>query len=184
MAHAVKLLTSRPHSKAELTTKLATVCYRRQRSKLLRFRQPFEGVDCSKAVASSIQKLQEMNLLDDDYYAAWHVEQRAKFRPRSKLQLRGELAAKGVDGGISSKAIEGANDLLSAYALALRKPRASPDELLAYLARKGFSPQIALLVSRCPHEERARRAAELAERSALQEPREHSGHDNNDDHHV
>lgn len=161
VAHAVQLLTARPHSKAELAQKLARVCARRQRSKLLRFREPFENVNCGTAVAESIAELDRMQLVDDEHYASWHVEQRGKFRPRSRIQLRGELAAKGVPSAVASKAVEGANDLLSAYRLSARKPRASGDELLGFLARKGFSPHIALAVTRASPEERAARIADL-----------------------
>ena len=145
VAHGVKLLTARPQSRAELTRKLARVCASRQRSKLARFRQPFEGVDCGSAVAQAIAELERMALVDDSHYAAYHVEQRERFRPRSRLALRGELAAKGVASAIGEAATADVDDAAAALALARRRPRGSDARaVVAFLARKGFAPGVAL----------------------------------------
>lgn len=148
VAHAVKLLTARPQSRMELQMKLNRMCANRQRSKLLRFRQPFEGVCCNSAVSQAMDELAKMSLIDDAHYATWHVEQREKYRPRSRLQLRGELAAKGVPSALSIDAVSDVDDIAAALAVARRKPRASGDTLIGFLARKGFPPQVAVRVAR------------------------------------
>ena len=158
LAHAVKILSARPQSRSELQNKLSRLCFRRKQSKLLRYREPFENIDCKVTVDETLTELHTLGLIDDSEYAKWHVEQRSKFRPRSRIQLRGELAAKGVASDTAAPYVNSVDELSAAFAVAKRKPRATSEELLGFLARKGFSPKIAMIVANTSPEERQERA--------------------------
>jgi SOS response regulatory protein OraA/RecX len=112
MTTAVKALAARPHSSAELARKLAALCRRRQRrwAEWAAIAGTVAGAppdDCAACVAAVMSQLRDMKLLDDAEYTAWHVRNRATFRPRSRLQLRMELAAKGVDAATVTAGIAG-----------------------------------------------------------------------------
>jgi len=166
-SHALKLLMARPHSRAELADKLSRVCRRRRTSKLAGVAAEYEGVECGEAVDAVLRTVTELGVLDDTAYAKWHVQNRVEYRPRSRLQLMAELAAKKVSaddvkaalatggggggggGGWSPTTGEGGDaidsgddkpfdEVAACVAVAARRPRADDAQLLPYLARKGF----------------------------------------------
>lgn len=106
-------------------------------------------------VASSIQdaaliRLREAGLIDDSSFARQWVENRAAFRPRSRLALKSELRQKGVSSEAIESALSGHDDESAAYqaasATARRLKGLSSDifrrRLGGYLARRGFSYEI------------------------------------------
>lgn len=76
--NAYLLLSYRPRSVQEVTRKL------RQKK--------YEAATVERVIAD----LQDSQLLDDAAFAAYWVEQRESFKPRSQLALRSELQQKGV----------------------------------------------------------------------------------------
>lgn len=138
---AVKALVGRPHSVAEVKSKLLLSC-RKAEHRLRTSSEPSLCMDCNAIVARVMQQLADGNLLNDDYFAQWHVSQRNTYRPRSKLELAGELSRKGIGSELRQEALATQNDLVSAARLAASKASADDKKLLQYLARKGFSPGV------------------------------------------
>ena len=102
---AVGLIARRPRSAAEIT-------------RYLRRHQYDEAT-----VASVIAELTESKLIDDDAFAAYWVEQRDTFRPRSRLALRQELGQKGIERDIVSDALAHVDESDAARRIAQRQAR-------------------------------------------------------------
>jgi regulatory protein len=128
---ALKLISSRPHSEAELKRKL------RERK-----------IDLP-VIEAALERLRRAGLVNDQAFAAYWVENRGTFRPRSKRVLKAELKRKGVvDDGVLGEALSAANDAEAAYNLASRRARVPRMRALPYkdfrrrlgefLARRGF----------------------------------------------
>jgi SOS response regulatory protein OraA/RecX len=151
LRHAVSLLANRPHSSAELATKLTRVTLRqRARAELAHAEAaaaaplhapPLAPLPPPRAgVAAIISELEGAAALDDGAYAAWHTAQRAASRPRSRLQLLQELSAKRVDGDTARAAVAAGHDELAACATqALRRGGLSTTRLRVFLTNKGFA---------------------------------------------
>lgn len=161
-SHALKLLMARPHSRAELADKLTRVCRRRRTSKLAGVAGEYAEVDCGAAVAAVLTTVTDLGVLDDAAYAKWHVQNRVEYRPRSRLQLMAELAAKRVTSADVKAALAAGggtptpfaiglpvpstddsedrpfDEVAACVAVAARRPRADDKQLLTFLARKGF----------------------------------------------
>ena len=95
-----------------------------------------------RGLTAVIPKLIELDLLDDQKFARWWVDQRLTFRPRGNIALKSELAQKGIDREIiasvllsKEKEIKLAKKLLSKKNL--DKPRAQ-----RFLLARGFSSDI------------------------------------------
>lgn len=126
----LNVLSYRPRSEMEIQRKLKE--------------QGFE----EDAIAATIQRLKDNQLVGDEQFARAWVENRAAFRPRSKRMLAAELRQKGVGDADIQQALEesGDEDYL-AYQSANQYARrlAGLDwetfrkRLSAYLARRGFS---------------------------------------------
>ena len=143
LLHALRLLSGRPHSSAELTTKLAALCKRRKQSKISSVRGIYGDaqVDCSVVTAAVIKDLSERKLLDDPEFARWHVENRVRYRPRSKIELAFELKGKGIAAASVNRVIseEHFDEEAACAAITFRQRRSKNDEKMTnYLARRGF----------------------------------------------
>ena len=55
---------------------------------------PTAEVDCAALARDVVEFLVHDHWLSDERFAAWHVEQRTAFRPRSRMVLLSELANK------------------------------------------------------------------------------------------
>ena len=143
-AHAVKKLTARPHTRAELTASLTRLCFKRKVSKRESLRIEYAGVDCRRAVAGAMSNLDEAGLTDDLAYSAWHTQQRAQFRPRSILQLRSELYSRGVVPAHSAASLAAYDELQAAVKLASKLTKLDDAELCKKLRNKGFPVSLAL----------------------------------------
>jgi len=128
---ALRLLSSRPRSEAEI------------RRKLREHKIP------EPVIEAAVERLRRTGLLNDQEFAAYWVENRGTFRPRSKRVLKAELKQKGiVDDGVLGEALSAANDAEAAYNLASRRARLARVSALPYkdfrrrlgefLARRGF----------------------------------------------
>lgn len=84
---AVSLISYRPRSVAEVRNNLERKGY------------------TEDVIDRVITHLEEVGLLDDTDFAHYWIEQRAAFKPRSKLALRYELRQKGLSRAVIEKAI-------------------------------------------------------------------------------
>lgn len=125
---ALRFLAYRPRSRAEVAR------YLRRR-------------DAADVVANRVlDRLEELDLLDDAAFARWWVDNRTTHRPRGRRALRHELAAHGVDPAAIAAALAGVDDDELALAVALDKapgyaglPRPVFERRLGgLLARRGF----------------------------------------------
>jgi regulatory protein len=100
-----------------------------------------------EAIDVVIGRLARAGLVDDDEFARYWVENRARFNPRGARGLRYELRQKGVDHAIIDDALTGfdvqaaARQVAEAGArrLSQETPRDFRRKLKAYMARRGFS---------------------------------------------
>lgn len=104
-----------------------------------------------------VARLRELSLLDDAAFAQFWVENRDRFSPRGALALRSELFGKGVERETIDEAIAaGADEESRARAVGEKKlPRLRGldyrtfyGRLVALLARRGFSYEVASRVAR------------------------------------
>ncbi len=85
-----------------------------------------------------LTRLKELDLIDDERFAFWWVEERRIFRPRSKRHLAWELQQKGIAKEIIKEALENVDEVQAAQKLIVKRVFASRQKLQEYLARKGF----------------------------------------------
>lgn len=101
----VRLLGRRPYSSAEV-------------SRFLRRHQYDDDI-----IQNVIDDLTEAKWIDDDAFAAYWVEQRETFRPRSRLALRQELSQKGIDREIVAEALTEMDEADAARRVAQKQAR-------------------------------------------------------------
>lgn len=125
---AVALLARRPRSANEI-------------ARQLRRHQHTDDI-----IQQVLDDLTAAGLLDDSAFAAYWVEQRDTFRPRSRLALRQELSQKGLDREVVSEALEGLDEIDAARRVARKQAgrwRVLPKEewrakMTRYLLRHGY----------------------------------------------
>jgi len=96
-----------------------------------------------------INKLEKLQLLDDEKFASWWINQRLEFKPRAKQALKYELRGKGISSKVIDKAIADANidEFKLANRLAQKKLRllsrydeeTKQKKLVNFLKSKGFN---------------------------------------------
>lgn len=84
---AIRLLSYRPRSRAELQQRLAQKGYSTQ------------------TVEETLDRLERSGLVDDSAFARYWVENRAQGNPRGQPFLHGELAQKGIDRQVIDQAL-------------------------------------------------------------------------------
>jgi regulatory protein len=135
MERAGRLLTRRPRTRIEMVERLADA-----------------GFDAD-VVAATVDRLEELGLVNDAAFARQWIEERARTKGRSPAVLLKELAAKGVDPEVARGALEemGPDEAAQAAGVAARLVPRYADRplhqqaarLLAALAQKGFSEEAA-----------------------------------------
>lgn len=95
-----------------------------------------------------LNRLNRLELIDDEEFAKWWVEQRQAFRPKPKRILSQELRMKGIDREIIENVLgeekmdeeKMARDLVEkkAYKWKGLEPRLARQKMSQYLAQKGF----------------------------------------------
>ncbi len=136
-ASAYRYLSYRPRSIAELKRQLVNKGYK------------------ETTVDQVIDRLSELELIDDMAFARYWVEQRETFKPRGRRALRYELYQKGIDRQIVDMVVAEVDETVSAKKAARKKAklwRELPEEqfyekLGNYLKRRGFSYEIARSVT-------------------------------------
>ncbi len=129
--HALRFLSYRPRSAAEVRRSL---------------RQSKRGFS-EETIETVVARLERAGLIDDEAFARFWVENRARFGPRSTQALRYELRRKGVPDAVITAALAAVDEETAAYEAARqRAPRyAKADRetfrryMGGYLARRGFS---------------------------------------------
>lgn len=124
---AVRYLSYRPRSESEVRRRLAR--------------------DYDDAVIdAAIERLRDVDLIDDVAFADYWVEQRETFKPRGRLALSHELRQKGVSRGIIETAVSQVDEWDAARRAARKKARryarldkeAFRRKLGRFLQRRGF----------------------------------------------
>ncbi len=136
-ASAYRYLSYRPRSIAELKRQLVNKGYK------------------ETTVDQVIDRLSELELIDDMAFARYWVEQRETFKPRGRRALRYELYQKGIDRQIVDMVVAEVDETVSAKKAARKKAklwRELPEgqfyeKLGNYLKRRGFSYEIARSVT-------------------------------------
>lgn len=98
-------------------------------------------------IMQTIDHFVTVELLNDAAFAAYWVEQRESFKPRSHFALRQELQAKGVSRALIDEALTGVDELETARRAAMQRAARWRDlpqdafyaKLGQYLQRRGFS---------------------------------------------
>lgn len=93
-----------------------------------------------------INRLRELDLLDDSAFAEYWIEQRLTFKPRSQMALRYELQQKGVSRDVMDELLNEVDEVAAAQDAAQRKlntlRRLPEDQFRAklggFLQRRGF----------------------------------------------
>ena len=94
-----------------------------------------------------INDLIEREYLDDEAFAAYWVEQRQTFKPRSRLALRHELYEKGVPRDVIARVVDTVDESKAADRAAEKRAHrwsdytreAFQEKMIAYLRRRGFN---------------------------------------------
>ena len=138
LQRALNLISYRPRSEAEV------------RNNLTKHQIPEE------ITTAVIARLRETGILNDQQFAEAWVDNRATFRPRSKLALRMELKQKGIDEDIIEETLASVNDEEQAFEAGQKKARQLRDadeqefkrKLFGFLARRGFNYEVTSSVVR------------------------------------
>jgi regulatory protein len=125
---AISFITYRPRSEREVRQRLHEKEYD------------------DETIARVIQRLSELQLLDDEAFARYWLDQRETFRPRSQMALRQELAQKGVSREVVDEVLGGLDEEDAAVRAAENKASQwahLPQEEFAkkmggFLQRRGF----------------------------------------------
>lgn len=115
---------------------------------IVEVRRNLLGKGYDEAVVEMIvQDLLKREYLDDQAFAAYWVEQRESFKPRSRQALRHELYEKGLAREVIDAAVENVDENDAALNAAQRRAyrwenldeEAFQEKMIAYLRRRGFN---------------------------------------------
>lgn len=129
----LRFITSRPHSEKEVN---------------LWFKK--KKVDDPDVIKSVFDRLKKLELVDDEKFARWWIEQRTVFRPKPKRVLKQELRMKGISDDIFDNAFEDTettDDLEIAKKIVAKRwerlkalpKKEAKFKLMQFLAGRGFS---------------------------------------------
>lgn len=143
-AAALRLLSHRARSEAEMRTRLA-----------------MRGV-APAAVDHEIERLRQAGLLDDEKFARAWVEDRKRHAPRGKRMLRYELLGRGIEPEAIDQVTAPIDDREVAFAMAREKAaRSRPETYEAFagrigglLRRRGFDYEVVAAAVRAAWAER------------------------------
>lgn len=135
---ALRYLAARPRSRSEVERQLA---------------RKGHGPE---AIAAALERLTARAYVDDEAFAAYWVENRNLFRPRSAAALRHELRQKGVDAASIEAATAAVDEAAAAWSVVEGKLKRwetlTQDELAqkigGLLVRRGFSFEVARQTTR------------------------------------
>jgi regulatory protein len=95
-------------------------------------------------------RLKRLELVNDEAFAKWWIDQRLQFKSKSKRELEFELRGKGIAKEIITEVLaeSGVDDTKAAKKLLEKRAFKDRKQKMAYLARKGFSWEVIDRVSR------------------------------------
>jgi regulatory protein len=133
LAAALRLLTYRPRSEAEL------------RDRLARRRAP------ARVIEEVIARLKELSLIDDAAFARTWVDSRQRTSPRGRRLIAAELRSKGLARPVVESSLSGLDEAEAAYRAAARRARSLDSapypqfrrRLMDLLLRRGFEAETA-----------------------------------------
>ena len=104
----------------------------------------------SESVTRSINKLKEVNLIDDKAFAESWIKDRLSYRPKSRMMIRRELLQKGVDRETATGVTDDIDDGESAFNAGIKKAKLLQSleypefykRLAGYLGRRGYSGDV------------------------------------------
>ncbi|GIK73454.1 MAG: regulatory protein RecX [Chloroflexota bacterium] len=140
---ALHFLAARPRSRSEVVRRLT------------------EKGHAAEAIDAALERLDARSYVDDAAFAAFWVENRSRFRPRSAAAIAYELRQKGVEGEAIRAALNEIDEERAAWAAierqlgrwrALTKAEFE-QKIIAHLARRGFGFEIARKVAQHAWEE-------------------------------
>ena len=130
----------------------------RQRSRRELERRLVQAGFESEAVAAELVRLEAVGLLDDEAFAAAVVQSRLGRRGESRRAVAGRLAQAGVDRSVAEAALDaaGGDEQARADGLAIERarrlgglePAVAFQRLSGFLARRGYSPEVARRAAR------------------------------------
>lgn len=90
------------------------------------------------------ERLKQLQLVDDEAFAKWWVDQRLQFKNKSSKELKYELLKKGVDKKTIDKVLTETeiDEERTIKRLLEKRKFKDPQKAFAYLARKGFDFEI------------------------------------------
>jgi len=135
---ALHYLATRPRSRAEVVRRLT------------------EKGHAAEAIDAALTRLETRNYVDDAAFAAFWVENRSQFRPRSAAAITHELRQKGVERETIRAALTDIDEESAAWTAVERPlerwrtlPKAELEQkILSFLARRGFGFEIARKIAR------------------------------------
>jgi regulatory protein len=97
-------------------------------------------------------RLKRLELVNDEAFAKWWIDQRLQFKSKSKRELEYELRNKGIGKEIIDIVLaeSGVDDAKAVRKLLEKRAFKDRKQKIAYLARKGFSWEV---IDRLTHEE-------------------------------
>lgn len=92
-----------------------------------------------KTIQDVLTRLRELDLINDEKFTAWYIDQRTRLRPRSRKLIEIELRQKGIDPMTINDSMT-INDLTLAKAcLEKKKNLKSREQIIRFLQSRGFS---------------------------------------------
>ena len=109
---------------------------------LLSFR-PRSAVELKqRGLAAAIPKLIELDLIDDQKFARWWVDQRVRLNPRGNIALKTELMQKGIDREIIDSVLLSKDQEIDLAKKLLAKKNLDQPRAQRLLLSRGFSSDI------------------------------------------
>ena len=141
---AIRFLSYRARSEKEISDFL----YKKSKNKRLQLTK----LSSREYIENIIQQLKKENLVNDNEFADWWIEQRLSYNPKGKKVLRLELLQKGIAPQLAEEKINKANQECFQEAAkkilckkiklySHLKERELKDKLIKHLLRRGFDYQ-------------------------------------------
>lgn len=133
-----------------MTSALRLLSYRRRSEREIRERLMKKGVSAD-VCESTITRLRETGLIDDEAFARAFVESRNRTSPRSRRMIAVELGARGIQTSIVNETASEVDEADAAYRAAAKRARSLKDapfpdfrrRIGDFLLRRGFEFEVA-----------------------------------------
>jgi regulatory protein len=134
---AIKFIDYRPRSEAEVRKNL------------------HDHVISDEIIERVVDRLKQLNLINDARFAQIWIENRNTFRPRSRRALNAELRQRGIDAQTIDESLEDLDEDTLAYQAAQKQRRKYESlerelfqqKMIQFLGRRGFSYEISRLTT-------------------------------------